>query len=152
MRIALAVSLVAGLAGAAVAQESTLDKSRLYVTDPAACQALEEKGTDAWTDLDFVTFSYQGGLQSRTLSCTVFDVKERPDSDSAFVSTICELPGDVYPDTLAVTPLGENTLQVVSAHDEAMIAAGRYQPTNQGTSASSIVFYGCDTLSEIPFD
>jgi hypothetical protein len=152
MRIGLAVSLLAGLVGATVAQEGDLDKSRLYVTDPAACQALEEKGADAWEDLDFFTFSYQGGIQSRTLSCNVYDVKQRPDSDSSFVSTICELPGDVYPDTLAVTTMGDNMLQVVSAHDEAMIAAGRYQPTNQGTSASSIVFHGCDTLSEISFD
>ena len=152
MRLVLGMALVFGLAGATAAQEFSLDRTRLYVTDPAACQAIEEKGVDAWTDLDFLSFSFEEGIQSMEFHCNFFDVKDRPNSNFAFVSAICELPGEVYPDTLAVTPFDEKTIQVVSSHHSAMVAAGVYQPTNEGTSPGATVYHRCDNLSEIPFD
>lgn len=152
MRWTIALALLAGVAGASQAQEFTLDRTRLYVTNPAACQSIEENGVDAWMDLDFLSLSFQTGIQSMEFHCNFFDVKDRPNSNFAFVSAICELPGEVYPDTLAITPFDEKTIQVVSSHDSAMIAAGIYQPSNEGTSPGATVFHRCDNLSEIPFD
>jgi hypothetical protein len=152
MRLAVGFALLAGLAGAAAAQEFTLDRTALYVSDAKACAALEDKGLDAWMDLDFLSLSFEDGIQSMEFHCNFFDVKTRPNSNFSFVSAICEYPGALYPDTFAIAPYDENTIQVVSAHVNALEMAGVLD-SSAGEGASAVtIYHRCDNLSEIPVD
>lgn len=153
MKVLLLGISLALSAGTAMAQEDLrIDQSKLYVSDPAACQLIEDKGIDAFMDLDFLSLTFARGIQSMEFQCNFFDVKSREGNNFLFVDAICELPGEVYPDTLAITPFSDSEIQVVSAYDTAMVAAGVYEPTNQGTSPGATVFHRCDNLSEIPVD
>jgi hypothetical protein len=152
MRLAFGFALLAGLAGAAAAQEFTLDRTALYVSDARACAALEEKGLDAWLNLDFLSLSFDSGIQSMEFHCNFFDVKTRPNSNFSFVSAVCEYPGELYPDTFAIAPYDENTIQVVSAHMNALEMAGVFDSSaGEGASAATI-YHRCHNLSEIPVD
>lgn len=139
------------LAGAAVqAQEFTIDRTKLHVTDPAACQKLEDDGIDALFELGFAALSFTDGIQTIESSCHFFDVKAKEGNDFLFVSAVCENPGEIYPDTLAVTPFDADTVQVVSAHDAAMVAAGIYEPSSEGTSPGATLYHRCSNLNELP--
>ena len=76
------VSIIIGvllLTGASAAQEDmVIDQSKLYVTDPAACQAIEKQGVDAWMDMDFLSLTFAGGIQSMEFHCNFYDIKSRP--------------------------------------------------------------------------
>lgn len=147
------VVLLAGLlaTSAAMAQEDLrIDTTRLHVTDPAACTELEQKGVDAWLDRDFLALTFDRGIQSMEFDCRFFEVKERADSNQLFVDAVCSLPGEIYPDILAVTPWSETEIQVISGHDSAMVAAGLYEPNNETGLPGGTLYTRCDNLSEIP--
>lgn len=150
-----ALLIAAGLSlltGAVVAQEDmVIDQSKLYVSDPAACEAVEKKGVDAFSDVDFLALSFDGGIQSMEFHCNFYDIKSRPLTPVLFVDAVCELPGELYPDTLAIAPNSENTIQVVSSNDAMMVATGIYEPSGPTTSPGVTVYTRCDNLSEIPF-
>lgn len=140
-----------GLSSATVAQEyRAIDQSKLYVSQPEACEAIERKGAEAWMESDFISLSFVGGMQGTEFQCHFVDVKTLPKRGFIFVSSICELPGEIYPDTLAITPYDDTTIQVVSSYDTAMVAAGKFAPGTQG--AEGTLFHRCDNLSEINFD
>lgn len=110
MRVALVPALLV-LAVPAMAQEDLrIDRDHLYVDDPAACAALEDKGLDAWLEHDFHSLTFDRGIQSMEFQCTFFDVKARDGNNHLFIDAICELPGAVYPDTFAVTPYNETQI------------------------------------------
>ena len=152
--IAAALSL---LGAAALAQEDmVIDQTKLYVTDPAACQAVEKQGVDAFMDMDFLSLTFQGGIQSMEFHCNFYDVKTRPYTPLLFVDAVCELPGQLYPDTLAIGPYSENTIQVVSTADT-MLAMTMPQtegaePGQPDVPTGTTIYHRCDNLSEIPFD
>src|SRR5215217_882099 len=103
MRVAFALAM---LSTPALAQEDIkIDQTKIYVSEPSACQALEKKGLDAWMDKDFLTLSFTGGIQSMEFHCNFYDVKSRPNTPLLFVDAVCELPGEVYPDMLAIAPM-----------------------------------------------
>lgn len=155
MRAVLAAILVL-TAGAATAQEDlVIDQTRLYVTDPAACEALEEKGVDAWMDMDFLSLSFERGIQSMEFHCNFYDVTGRKGGNHLFIDAICELPGEIYPDIMAVTPYGENTIQVVSSAETMLAMTGVMagaEPEPSETPAGVTIYTRCDNLSEIPVD
>ena len=122
------------------------------MTDPAACQALEDKGLDAWMEHDFLSLTFDDGIQSMEFHCNFFDVKEREGSTHLFIDAICEMPGAVYPDTLAVTPYSETQIQVVSAFDATMAATGQYEMSSEVATPGATLYTRCDNLSEIPVD
>lgn len=139
------------LVGSAVAQDAPqIDQSKLYVSNADACAAIERKGAEAWMESDFISLSFEGGMQGTEFQCHFADVKTLPKRGFIFVSSICELPGEIYPDTLAITPYDDTTIQVVSSYDTAMVAAGKFAPGTQ--SAEGTLFHRCDNLSEINFD
>lgn len=154
MRALLAAALLLS-GGAAQGQEDlVIDQTKLYVTDPAACAALEEKGVDAWMDIDFLSLTFAGGIQSMEFHCTFYDVKGRKGGNHLFIDAICELPGEVYPDIMAVTPYGDNTIQVVSS-DTTLAMTGTMSgadPVETDTPAGVTIYTRCDNLSEIPVD
>lgn len=148
-RVALTLAVLMTLP--ATAQEDLrIDQSRLYVSDAAACAALESKGIDAFMDLDFLALSFAEGIQSMEFQCTFYDVKSREGSTHLFVDTICQAPGELYPDILAVTPYSETQIRVVSAYDAAMVAAGLFEPNPEVATAGATLYTRCDNLSEIP--
>ena len=145
--------LVAMLAVPAMAQEDLrIDRDALYVTDPAACQALEDKGLDAWMDTDFLSLDFDDGIQSMEFHCNFYDVKDREGSTHLFIDAICELPGAIYPDTLAVTPYSETEIQVVSAFEATMAATGQFEMSSEVATPGATLYTRCDNLSEIPVD
>ena len=154
MRLPLAACVLvacAGLAGPVVAQDAPqIDQSKLYVSNADACAAIESKGAEAWMESDFISLSFADGMQGTEFQCHFADVKTLPKRGFIFVSSICELPGEIYPDTLAITPYDDTTIQVVSSYDTAMVAAGKFASGAQ--SAEGTLFYRCDNLSEINFD
>jgi hypothetical protein len=153
MRALLAIAALLVLAQPAGAQEDLrIDMSKLHVSDPAACSALEEKGVDAWLDLDFLSLTFERGIQSMEFDCRFFDVKQRPGSNQLFIDAVCSLPGEIYPDILAVTPWSETKIQVVSGHDAAMAAAGLYETDADTDLPGGTLYTRCDNLSEIPLD
>ncbi|HTM76961.1 MAG TPA: hypothetical protein VL133_04980 [Devosia sp.] len=149
MKIAFAASaLLAGLSAAATAQEVTLDQSKLYVSEPAACQMLADKGVSAFDELDFLALSFTDGIQGMEFHCSFFDVKSMPTSSYLFVSAVCSLPGEIYPDTLSISPYEATTIQVVSTYDTMLAYSNT---TESEVSDPGITFFHrCDNLSELP--
>lgn len=154
----LAILALALVATPAMAQEDLrIDRDRLYVSDPAACQALEKKGVDAWMDMDFLSLTFDRGIQSMELHCNFFDVEEREGSTHLFIDAICELPGEIYPDILAVTPYSETQIQVVSQGDIMLSLSGAMEgavpaETDTYLTPGATLYTRCDNLSEIPVD
>jgi hypothetical protein len=134
------------------AQELVVDQTKLYVSDPAACEPLEQKGADAFMDMDFLTLSFDKGIQSMEFHCNFFDVKSRPYNSHLFVSAVCEAPGEVYPDTLSISAYDEKTIQVVSSYDAMMVVSGAFEPPGPTTNPGVTMYHRCDNLSEIPVD
>lgn len=145
----VAMALLAGVSGA-MAQEFTLDQSKLYVSDPAACQMLADKGVSAFDDADFLTLSFPDGIQGMEFHCAFFDVKSAPDTGFLFVSAVCNLPGEVYPDTLSISPYDESTIQVVSTYDTMRGLSSTIEPEGEATDPGITFFHRCDNLSELP--
>ena len=141
-------------ASAVLAQEDlVIDQSKLYVTDPAACQAVEKQGVDAFMDLDFLSLTFEDGIQGMEFHCNFFDVKSRPYTPVLFVDAVCELPGELYADTIAIAPDGEDTIRLVSSADTALGLVGQIEPDPEGFyPAGTTIYHRCDNLSEIPFD
>lgn len=151
--IARAAILALMLCAPALAQEDLrIDQDALYVTDPAACSALEERGLDAWMDLDFLSFTFARGIQSMEFHCNFYEVKGREGSTHFFIDAICEAPGEVYPDILAVTPYNDTQIQVVSAYDATLAATAPPDPSSEVAAPGATLYTRCDNLSEIPVD
>ncbi|WP_449395745.1 hypothetical protein [Devosia riboflavina] len=153
---ALALSSVMLAAIPAFAQEDlSIDQTKIYVSDAKACGMIEDKGIEAFMDLDFLALDFSKGIQSMEFQCNFFDVKSRKGSSHLFIDAICELPGEIYPDILAVTPYSETEIQVASSAD--ITWAMNYEP-EEAESADAIVPSGttiytrCDNLSEITVD
>ncbi|MHA6692330.1 hypothetical protein [Devosia sp. A449] len=146
---ALGVSL---LAGSAMAQEFLIDQTKIYAASPELCQGLETEGLSAFEDPMASVLSFTSGIQAMEFHCNFFDLKSRKGSNFLFASAICEHPGEVYPDSFSITPYDETTIQVVSAHMNALVMAGVFDSSEgEGVSAATI-YHRCDNLSEIPFD
>ncbi len=140
------------LGSRALAQEFALDQTRLYASSPELCQGLETEGLSAFEDPSGTVLSFSSGIQSMEFHCNFFDIKSRAGSNFLFVSAICEYPGEVYPDSLSITPYDENTIQVVSAHMYALEMAGFFDSSGGAEVSAATIYHRCDNLSEIPLD
>ena len=151
IRVAIALAL---LATPAFAQEDmVIDQTKVYVTDPKACQALEKQGVDAFMDMDFMSLTFPGGIQSMEFHCDFYDIKTRPHTPVLFIDAVCELPGEIYADTIAVAPNDDTSIQLVSSADSALALLGQVEPpANSPYPAGTTIYHRCDNLSEIPFD
>lgn len=154
IRLAL-VSLLSLTVPVFAQEDLRIDQTKIYVSDAKACGLIEDKGIDAFMDLDFLALDFSQGIQSMEFHCNFFDVKGREGSTHLFIDAICELPGEIYPDILAVTPYSETEIQVASSADimwamnlepEATETADAVVPT--GTT----IYTRCDNLSEITVD
>ncbi|MGB3335757.1 MAG: hypothetical protein WBA73_01115 [Devosia sp.] len=146
----LAIMLLA--CGAATAQEDiVIDQGKVYVTEPKACQALEKQGADAFMNLEFLSLSFPGGIQSMEFHCDFYDIKTRPNTPVLFVDAVCELPGELYADTIAVAPYDDTSIQLVSSADSALELFGDTEAEAENYSAGTTIYHRCDNLSEIPF-
>ncbi|WP_127753171.1 hypothetical protein [Devosia sp. 1566] len=144
-------SVVILAAGTTQAQEiASVDRTKVYVSDPAGCDALEKDGLDAISILGFQVMTFDDGIQTLESSCHFFDIKAKPGNAHLFVSAVCENPGAIYPDTLALTPLTSDTVQVVSSHEAAMSAAATNETSSEGASPGATLFHRCANLSELP--
>jgi hypothetical protein len=154
-RLATAAAIVLSmLTGPALAQEDmVIDQTKLYVSDPAACQALEKQGVDAWMDMDFLSLSFTSGIQSMEFHCNFYDIKSRPNTPLLFVDAVCELPGELYADTMAIAPNDEDTIRLVSSADSTLALLGGIEPDPESPyPAGTTIYHRCDNLSEIPLD
>jgi hypothetical protein len=154
VRLLLSGLCLSLLAGPALAQEDiVIDQSKLYVTDPAACQAVERQGVDAWMDMDFLSLTFGGGIQSTEFHCNFYDIKSRPHTPLLFVDAICELPGELYADTIAIAPHDATSIRLVSSADTTLglLGGGQADPESP-YPAGTTIYHRCDNLSEIPFD
>lgn len=149
---ALALALVM-LATPVVAQEDmVIDQTRIYASDAKACAAMEAKGVEAFMDSDFLALSFADGIQSMEFQCSFYDIKSRPNTPLLHVEAVCEAPGEVYPDTLAIAPYDDKTIQVVSSYDAMMVATGVFEPAGPTTNPGVTLYTRCDNLSEISVD
>lgn len=154
IRFAL-VSLFALTLPAFAQEDLSIDQTKIYVSDAKACGLIEDKGIDAFMDLDFLALDFSRGIQSMEFHCNFFDVKGREGSTHLFIDAICELPGEIYPDILAVTPYSETEIQVASSAD--ITWAMNYQPETAETDdtivpSGTTIYTRCDNLSEITVD
>ena len=157
MRRVLAGMAMAVLSLPAVAQdeyvEPKIDQSKVYVSDPAACTALETSGTQALFEGEgFLMLSFPRGIDGMEFNCHFFDVRERKGNRFLFVDAVCELPGEVYPDTLSISPWDETQIQVVSTYESMMVMSGGMEPPGPTTNPGVTLYTRCDNLSEIPVD
>lgn len=159
MRTALAVLGLVAVAVPALAQEPAIDRTRIYVSEPSACAALEKSGIDAFMEESFLALSFEDGIQAMEFHCAFYDIKAKDNSSRLFVDAVCELPGQIYPDTLAISPWDDKTIQVVSSYD--LNSAGFStlagdepvsKQSDQGQSPGATLFTRCDTISELPRD
>lgn len=149
-RLALVLAV---LAAPAVAQEDmVIDQTKIYVSDPKACQALEKQGVDAWMDMDFLSLTFDGGIQSMEFHCNFYDVKSRPNTPVLLVDAVCEIPGDLYPDMLAIAPHDDSAIRVSSNNDTMLALSGDIETDPDSPyPAGTTIYHRCDNLSEIPF-
>lgn len=141
------------LSASALAQDDLpIDQSKLYVSDPAACAALEKKGVDAFMDSDFLVLSFKDGIESMEFTCDLYDIKALPNNNMLFVDAVCQAPGEVYPDTLSISPYDAKTIQVVSTYDAMMAMSGAVEPPGPTTNPGVTLYTRCDNLSEIRVD
>jgi hypothetical protein len=142
------------IAGVATAQEDmTIDQTKLYVTDPKACQAVEKQGVDAFMDMDFLSLTFPDGIQSMEFHCNFYDIRSRPNTPVLLVQAVCEIPGDLYPDMLAIAPYDASAIRVSSSNDAMMGMIGDMEPAPDSPyPAGTTIYHRCDNLSEIPFD
>ena len=151
-----AAALIAGLvllSAPALGQEDmVIDQSKVYVSEPSACAALEDKGMNAFKDSDFLALTFPDGIQGMEFQCGFYDVGSRPNTPLLHVDAVCEAPGEVYPDTLAIAPYDDKTIQVVSSYDAMMVTSGVYEPPGPTTNPGVTLYTRCDNLSEIPVD
>ncbi|WP_297104785.1 hypothetical protein [uncultured Devosia sp.] len=152
MRWWVAAMLLLVAAPVSAQEDLRIIRDRLYVSDASACEALADKGVDAWMDVDFLSLSFVDGIQSMEFQCRFFEVKEREGSTHLFIDAVCEVPGEVYPDILAVTPYTETQIQVVSGYDAAMAASGQFETGSEVATPGATLYTRCDNLSEIPVD
>ena len=128
----------------AMGQSPAIDTTKVYVSDPAACEALEKQGLGAFETLDFLTFSLANGIQGNEFNCQFFDVKSRTGNDITLIEAICEAPGERYPDLMSVAPNDEMQIEVVSMADQ-------HLPGAEGRENPGVTLYSrCDNLSELP--
>jgi hypothetical protein len=137
------------LAASVGAQELSVDQTKLYVTDPAACQMLADKGVDAFGELDFLSMSFADGIQGMEFNCNFFDVKSKKGNRFLFVNAVCEAPGEVYPDTISISPYDETSIQIVSTYDS-MLAMSSSSSGEDGGPTGATIYHRCDNLSELP--
>ncbi len=150
---AILVAALGLMASPALAQpEFTVDQSKVYVTTPETCQALEKDGADALSDANVSVMTFAGGIRSLEHSCEFFDVKTHVTNRSFFASAVCEGLDEIYPDTFAITPYDDKTIQVVSSYDAMMQVSGTYEPTSPIGNPGATLYHRCDNLSEIPVD
>ena len=154
MRFALAVAILALVAHGASAQEDmVIDQTKVYVSEPAACQALEQHGVDAWLDTDFLSLTFTGGIQSMEFHCNFYDIKSRPNTPLLFVDAVCELPGELYADTIAIAPHDNQSIRLVSSADSTLALLGGMEADPESPyPAGTTIYTRCDNLSEIPVD
>jgi hypothetical protein len=136
--LGLAVLFVAGASSAWAQQDMAIDRTRLHVSDPAACAAM-----------DFLVLDFARGIDGMEFTCRFYDLKTRPGDTSLFVSAICQHPGEMYPDILAAAPYDERRVQVVSSRSLADEAAGLSEPAEEGPPGATL-YTRCDSLSELP--
>ena len=150
----IVVLILLGLAAPVSAQEDmVIDQTKLYVTDPKACQALEKQGGDAFMDMDFMSLTFPGGIQSMEFHCDFYDIKTRPLTPVLFIDAVCELPGEIYADTMAIAPYDDKSIQLASSADSTLALLGQVEPqANSPYPAGTTIYHRCDNLSEIPFD
>lgn len=154
---AIVAIALTGLGGAAFAQddyvEPRIDQSKVYVTDPGACQALEDKGFDAlWESEDgFLTLTFDRGIEGMEFNCRFFDIKSQKGNRFLFVDAVCELPGEVYPDTMSISPYDDTQIMVVSTFDSMLGLDGAAEDDPDGFAGATL-YTRCDNLSEIPVD
>ena len=153
MKAILIATGLALLSGAALAQEDmVIDQTKLYVTDPKACQAVEKQGVDAFMDMDFMSLTFPGGIQSMEFHCDFYDIKTRPHTPLLFIDAVCELPGEVYADTIAIAPYDDTSIQLASSADSTLALFGQVAPpANSDYPSGTTIYHRCDNLSEIPF-
>ena len=152
-----AIAIATGLflmAGPTLAQEDVvIDQSNLYVTDPAACQAVEKQGVDAFMEMDFLSLTFAGGIQAMEFHCNFYDIKSRPNTPVLFVDAVCELPGELYADTMAIAPHDDTSIRLVSSADTTLAMQDGFEADPESPySAGTTIYHRCDNLSEIPFD
>ncbi|MBD8064681.1 hypothetical protein IC608_04235 [Devosia sp. PTR5] len=152
MKRLLAIALLATGAPALAQEDLRIDRDKIYVTDADACSALETEGLAAWQTHDFLSLDFNDGIRSMAVRCAFFDVKGREGSRHLLIDTICEAPGSLYPDSLAVTPVSETQIQVVSAFELALSTHEAAQTSSEVATPGATLYTRCDNLSEIPVD
>ncbi len=154
MKASLITASLLLIAAPVLAQEDmVIDQTKLYVTDPKACQAVEKQGVDAFMDMDFLSLTFTGGIQSMEFHCNFYDIKTRPHTPVLFIDAVCELPGEIYADTIAIAPNDDKSIQLVSSADSTLALLGQVEPqANSPYPAGTTIYHRCDNLSEIPFD
>lgn len=131
-------------AGSALAQ--TIDQSRLYLADEAACQAAESQGADA---PGFYNLRFNAGVQlSEEASCTFYDIKSHEQNMALLISAVCEFGGSTFADTFLVRPLDDTTITLQSSRD--LLLEQVYASTEEGAPEQmSYSFTRCN-LTDLP--
>lgn len=149
-RVAVTLLMACGLP--VLAQEDLpIDQSGVYVSDPAACVALEDKGMDAFVELDFLALTFDRGIQSLEFQCNFYQIKSRPNTPLLFADAVCSFPGALYPDIFAIAPNGSDSILVVSGADTTLGLAETDDPPSDFPIGTTN-YHRCDTLSEIHVD
>jgi hypothetical protein len=158
VRQGFALAVLLAFVGAAHGQEDlVIDQSKVYVSEPAACEALEKQGFKAIWDSDeddaFTALTFSEGILGYEFNCGFYDVKSRANTPVLFVDAVCELPGELYPDQLAIAPNGDTSIRVVSSAQNTLALLGQIEPEPDSPfPAGTTEYHRCDNLSEIPFD
>ena len=149
-RMIVAALVLASLSAGASAQEQLVDQTKLYVTDPSACSVLQSRGVAAFEDLYFLRLSFVDGIDGMEFHCGFFDIKSARNTANLFVSAVCELPGEIYPDTLSISPYDETTIQVVSNNEALLMSVGALEASDDISTTGATLYHRCDNLSELP--
>jgi hypothetical protein len=149
--IALVAALLLGTGFAQAQEDLVIDQSKVYVTEPDACEAIESQGAEAFVQMDFRSLSFSSGIQSLEFQCDFFDVNSRANTPLLFVDAVCSFPGELYPDIFAIAPNGADEILVVSGAETTLALASSNEPPSDFPVGTTI-YHRCENLSEIPID
>lgn len=132
MRLAVAACLFFASTSAALATDATgIDKTKLYVSDPADCDGSVEDGN--------LTLRFDRGIEAYEYHCDFFEVKEAPGSSFLLIEAVCEEPGLRNPDLFSVSPWTDNQIEVVSLYESMM-----FEPSEDNPDPGVTIYTRCD--------
>jgi hypothetical protein len=129
----LLATVVAFAPLAALAQDVSIDQTKVYTTVREHCSATGQESEEAQT------LRFDQGIEAYEYHCDFFEVKQAEGSPFLLVEAVCEVPGARNPDLLSISPYQDDSIEVTSLYDSTY-----FEPTDENPNPGVTIYYRCD--------